>query len=565
MIPYIIGVILLIITLLIVGLILRKRIYDTVDRQEMWKMDIMNRNTAAELARIKGLNLSGETQEKFESWKERWEFIVASELPDVSEMLFEAEDAADRYRFPSARNIIQKVHEKLNTIEKDIERMLAELNELLESEKISREEIEELQPKLEELQQSIIENKDAYGKSDIRFAEAVSEIKEGPKIYDELVEAGNYIEAKEFVDQLQRKFFALEEEVNEFPELLQMCVEHLPSQLDELTSGIKTMEVEGYRINHLDLEQHIHNYHQRLLDCVEALEQGSVPEVKVIIAEMEEQISEIYELLEKEAIAKKYVETHIESYKQAVKELEGIFDETKAEVEISRKAYYFEDENMEKYLSLEKSITRASQNLDKLVIGVDDEEKAHSELRARLEKGDQELEELTNEHQIFKDKVQRLRKDERAANEQLMARRKEVSDLNRKVRQRNLPGIPDFIWSILETATKGNDQVMKALAKEPLDIGEVNHALEVATAAVDDATKQVDMMLDQAYLTEQVIQYANRYRSKYPLLAAKLSEAERLFRSYEYELSLEHAAQAIEEIEPGALKQIEANQVAMLS
>ena len=145
MIPYIIGVILLIITLLIVGLILRKRIYDTVDRQEMWKMDIMNRNTAAELARIKGLNLSGETQEKFEAWKERWEFIVAKELPEVSDYLYEAEDAADRYRFSSAKKIVQKVDDTLNSIEKDIEKMLDELNELLESEESSRKDIEKIQ------------------------------------------------------------------------------------------------------------------------------------------------------------------------------------------------------------------------------------------------------------------------------------------------------------------------------------------------------------------------------------------------------------------------------------
>src|SRR5690625_3384426 len=123
MIPYIIGIILLIITLLIIGLILRKRVYDAVDRQEMWKMDIMNRNTAAELARIKGLNLSGETQEKFESWKERWEFIVAKELPDVSDYLYEAEDAADRYRFPSAKKMVQTVDHTLNAIEKDIEKI----------------------------------------------------------------------------------------------------------------------------------------------------------------------------------------------------------------------------------------------------------------------------------------------------------------------------------------------------------------------------------------------------------------------------------------------------------
>lgn len=50
---YLIGFILLIIALLILGLILRRKIYDHVDRLEEWKIDIMNRNVTEELSRVK--------------------------------------------------------------------------------------------------------------------------------------------------------------------------------------------------------------------------------------------------------------------------------------------------------------------------------------------------------------------------------------------------------------------------------------------------------------------------------------------------------------------------------
>src|SRR5699024_5406273 len=102
---YIIGIILLIIALIIVGLILRKRVYDEVDQQENWKMDILDRDVAAELSKIKKLNLSGETQEKFESWKERWEIIITKELSNVEDMLVKAEEFADRYRFSNAKKL----------------------------------------------------------------------------------------------------------------------------------------------------------------------------------------------------------------------------------------------------------------------------------------------------------------------------------------------------------------------------------------------------------------------------------------------------------------------------
>src|SRR5699024_7756361 len=128
----IIGIILVVIVLIIIGLILRKRVYDAVDDLESWKLDVMNRNIATELSRIKTLNLSGETQKKFETWKNQWENIAATDLSHVEEYLFDAEESADRYRFPSAKKALQKGNEILHTIEKDLERMLEELDLLLE-------------------------------------------------------------------------------------------------------------------------------------------------------------------------------------------------------------------------------------------------------------------------------------------------------------------------------------------------------------------------------------------------------------------------------------------------
>lgn len=81
MVAYIIGFILIIIALIITGLIFRKIIYDRVDKLEAWKLDIMNRNVTAELQRVKALRLAGETQEKFESWKDNWDRILTQELP----------------------------------------------------------------------------------------------------------------------------------------------------------------------------------------------------------------------------------------------------------------------------------------------------------------------------------------------------------------------------------------------------------------------------------------------------------------------------------------------------
>src|SRR5690625_3220949 len=189
---WLIGIILFIITLLIIGLIMRKRVYDTVDRQEIWKMDIMNRNTASQLARMKGLNLSGEAQEKFEVWKDRWEFIVTKELPDIEDYLFKTEDLADRYRFPSAYKIIHKTNQMLESIEESIEEMLKELDGLLLSEEKSREKIQELKPFLEILRKKILHNRYQFGNAYQYFEMMINKLEQNITNYDKLVDAGDY-------------------------------------------------------------------------------------------------------------------------------------------------------------------------------------------------------------------------------------------------------------------------------------------------------------------------------------------------------------------------------------
>src|SRR5699024_10737615 len=169
----------------------------------MWKMDIMNRNTAAALARVKGLNLSGETQDKFEAWKEHWEHIGTQDLPDVEEILYEAEDAAERYRCPTAKKVIQQLEHVVGTRDDDIERRINELNELLRSEESSRKEIEALLPEMASLRKYLTTNKHRFGNAYQRFTESVDALAKDLDTYHTLVEDGNYLEASERVDQIK--------------------------------------------------------------------------------------------------------------------------------------------------------------------------------------------------------------------------------------------------------------------------------------------------------------------------------------------------------------------------
>jgi len=562
---YVIGAILAIIVLIIAGLLLRKRLYDTVDYYESWKLDIMNRNVAEELSKMKELNLEGDTKEKFEKWKEQWESILTEDLANIEELLYHTEHAADRYNFPSAKKSTKKMEEKLIAIEKEIDTILAEMNELLEIEKENRKAVEELVPSLEDLRKQVAQNRYRHARAEARFEVELDGIDEALNEYNTLIEEGNYIRAKDVVNNAKTRLEALQIEIKEFPDLYEKCKQELPSQLDELSRGLREMKDEGYFIEHLDLTREINNFQSRLLDAVASLEKEGTDKVKAIVPEIEEQIQEMYAQLEKEAIAKNYVDSKMPNFERALDSFETNFLDTKLEVEQLRETYYFEDSDLEKYMTLEKMVNQLKEKLIDFAHKVEENNYAHSKLRAELEEGFKQLDKIGEEHEQFKNRIQNLRKDELEARDQLQVMNDNIFKITRKLRNSNLPGVPNYVWSLVEDAKNKNERVLQVLENQPLDIVKVQKALNEAKQAVEKVIEHTNTMLEQATLTEHVIQYANRYRSANPDLAKKLSESENLFRRAEYELALEQAASAIEEVEPGALKKIEKQQEMVVS
>lgn len=91
---------------------LRRKVYHRVDAQEEKKVHLMNRRVAQELGKIRHLNLSGETESLFESWREEWDRINHEVFANLEDDLLGAEEAAEKYRFRKAFQILRGTEEK---------------------------------------------------------------------------------------------------------------------------------------------------------------------------------------------------------------------------------------------------------------------------------------------------------------------------------------------------------------------------------------------------------------------------------------------------------------------
>ncbi|WLR44191.1 septation ring formation regulator EzrA [Bacillus carboniphilus] len=174
-----------------------------------------------------------------------------------------------------------------------------------------------------------------------------------------------------------------------------------------------------------------------------------------------------------------------------------------------------------------------------------------------MEKIKEQLEQSSNLLSEYKQMIKDLRKEELEAR----AKVKELKDLlreeKRRIEKSNVPGLPSKYTEHVQTAFQHVDMIFEKLKEVPLNITEIQDLLEKAVLEVESLQRYTEEIIEQVYLIEKVIQYGNRYRSNNKQLSKRLEQAERLFRSYQFDDSLEECAAAIETVEPGALRKIQ--------
>ena len=554
---YIIGIFIIIISLSIVGFYARKKIYQEVDRLELWKVEILNRPVTEEIAKVKELNMTGQTEVFFEQWRKIWDEIITIKLPEIEDLLFDAEEFADKYRFKSSKQMLVQIEEKLNESEHSISQVLEELNELIGSEEKNRIEVEELKQTYRNLKKLLLAHRHSYGKAETHLEATLDEVNQKFKEFDEATKEGNYLEAREMVIYTKETLSQLQINMDDIPTLLSECQTTLPNQLNELQDGIKQMDEQGYILDHIQVTKEIDRIKTQLEAYRLLLEKVEIQEVKAGIEEIKESIETLYDLLEKEVEAHHFVNKELKQIDDHLNTLLEESESTEEEILFVQQSYQLTDEDIETHRNIVKKLKQLLKQFVNVQNKLTEEHVAYTIVREELEDILSSFQELKNSHIQYREMIHTLRKDELHAREKIEVLQKRLTEVRRLIDKNNIPGLPsEFVDALSETGQSIQSVNIK-LNEKPLNMGSVNQTLQNAEELVEVLYNTTEEMIDRVFFAERVIQYGNRYRSRNSSFAQSLREAEGSFRNSQYQLALEQAATAIEELEPGALKKIE--------
>lgn len=550
------AIIIIVVCLFIYSMWTRRKIYKEVDRLDEWKMEISNKPITDEIAKIKGLKMSGETEEKFETWRKSWDEIIAVRLPNLEEDLFDVEEYVNKYRFNKAKKLSEEIATKLQQIEDELRILLDDVNGLVKSEEKNREEISDIRKQYYEVRKNFSVHRGSFGKTATLIEERLENLyKEFPK-FDEAQEAGNYLEARDLLENIKEELAKLEEIMKVVPNLLVQLESHIPSDLKNLLDGLKEMEEDGYAIEHFSIED---NIKQMEKECSEALEKLNVLEIEFVegrLKEINESIDSMYEALETEVKSRAYVLQAIHDIQDRLEatneQLEHLFSET----EFVQHSYHITEEELRHQQQLSKNLKELIQRLMTIDTIVEEKKQSYTSIHKMLDDFNKEYDELDQQIEEATNKLSALRHDELKARDTLKQLKGKLLEAKRDVQKSNIPGLPEAIIEQINYSERALNVASESLTEVPLNMNAVISKTEEAVAHVETAVDKIKETIELAKLAELIIQYGNRYRSYSIDVNEQLNEAELAFRQFYYEDAIELAKVAIERYEPNVMEKI---------
>lgn len=557
MVKYFIIPIIILLVLVTIAFLFRRKHIREIGILENEKLQIQNKPIFEEMMKVKQLNMTGETEEKFERWRTEWTEVIDIHMPKIDSLLFDVEDMVDRFRFKKATLTEKDIQERIRQCDKKKDAILTELNELVGSEEKNRIEMEKLREQYRLARKTILAHQHAFGTTVEPLEKELESFTPKFEEYDELTANGNYLLAREIVITLASKGEQLSALIHDIPSLLTDLQNKIPQSIRELRNGSKEMEGQSYNLEHLELPRQLHEIESEIAEQIVKLSQLDIDSVLLKVTEMNDRIDSFYDSLENEVKSRHYVDQSFDSIGESLFSITKLTKETSDEAIYVQQSYRLDEKEAKLPEASIKKLETLQKRYDTLQVMMEEEGSAYSALQFELKLISDELESIEAEQESLANRMKNLRIDENNVRKQLEELSRKLQTADRKLHRGNIPGIPVEMDARLEEADEQLYLVSQSLEEVPLNMAVAENYLANAETVVNEVNGKVAELLENVMLIERIIQYGNRYRASNPGMHEQLLEAEESFRQFRYAKALEEAATAVEAVEPGAMKRIE--------
>ncbi|QGU90371.1 septation ring formation regulator EzrA [Streptococcus pyogenes] len=548
----IVAIVLLVIIAYLVGVIIRKRNDSLITSLEERKQALFALPVNDEIEEVKSLHLIGQSQTSFREWNQKWVDLTVNSFADIENHIFEAENLNDTFNFIRAKHEINSVESQLNLVEEDIASIREALNILKEQEEKNSARVTHALDLYEKLQASISENEDNFGSTMPEIDKQMKNIETEFSQFVALNSSGDPVEASEVLDRAEEHTIALGQITEQIPAIVAKLEDDFPDQLDDLETGYRRLLEENYHFPEKNIEARFQEIRESIRANSSELVTLDLDRAREENTHIQERIDSLYEVFEREIAAYKVAAKNSKMLPRYLAHVKRNNEQLKDEIaRLSRKYILSETESLT-VKAFEKDIKEIEDSTLAVAEQFGLQEKPFSELQVTFERSIKTLTNVESGQMDVFAAVKDIEKIESQARHNLDVYVTQLHMIKRYMEKRHLPGIPQDFLSAFFTTSSQLEALMDELSRGRINIEAVSRLSEVATVAIANLEDLTYQVVQNATLTEQLLQYSNRYRSFEAGVQSSFEHALRLFEvENDYQASFDEISYALETVEPG--------------
>ncbi|MFX3716162.1 septation ring formation regulator EzrA [Streptococcus suis] len=548
----IVSIVIILIIAYVACLIVRKRNDNLLVALEERKEELFNLPVNEEVEAVKALHLIGQSQVSFREWNQKWVDLSLNSFADIENHIFEAEGYNNAFRFVSAKNAIDSIESQIDLIEEDIASIRHGLMELKEQEEKNSGRVKHALNLFDSLQEAVRENPDSYGETLPELEKQLKNIEVEFSEFVMLNSSGDPIEASEILDKTEEHMIALNQIMDRIPSLIERVTKDFPEQLEDLESGYRKLVEQNYLFTEANIESQFQNIRVSIRENTALIVSFDLDAAEAENEGIQAKIDHLYKVLNREIEANKEA---VKISKNLPKFLEHVVQNTQLLDEESQRlnaTYLLADSKLSRINQLKARLESIEIVVTESVEDIENPQVAYSILEERLDHSLASLKEIEEEQLVLADYLKSQELSENTARKKATLYINKLHTLKRYMEKRNLPGIPaEFLTNFFRTS----DHVEALIAEldyKRINIEVVNRLLENATYDMNQLEELAYLIVQNATLTEQLLQYSNRYRSFDESVQKAFNRSLSIFeKDFDYQAAFEEISFALETVEPG--------------
>lgn len=544
--------------LYLIGYFMRKKNQEQLDELEVRKEALFDLPVFEEIDDIKKMHLVGQSQNSFREWNQRWVELSTRSFAELESQIYEVENQNEIFRFMKAKKAVVEANETMTEMEAEVEVIRNGLKELRESEERNSLEVQKALDVYEELSKSLKDDKASFGPAYSEIQKQLRNVEIEFTQFVTLNTSGDPIEAREVLEDAERHTYELEDLMKRIPPMYEELNETFPDQLKEIEEGYNQLLADDYVFPEQNFAEEIQHAKKRIENSMADLEKTEIAAVEVANRDTATAIDALYEVMEREIEAKKYVVTNQKIIDDYISHSLKNNRQLMIELDHVSQSYTLNNNELGRSRGFQTEIEEIIRRQKDLEPRMKEHTVPYSEIQAFYKECYKILDDIENQQLEIDASLKELRKGEKVAQEKVDEYEFRLRSIKRYVEKQRLPGLSADYLEFFYVATDRIEDLSRALNKMRINMDEINRLCDLCEDDLELLDKKTKDLVNAAALTEQMMQYANRYRHTHENIRAALDKSMYLFSTeFRYQDALDEIGTALEAVEPGAFKRIE--------